>query len=523
MSFHEKQKKIELLLNETWYKLFVNDLNSVEPFTVAYNEVIKLFILKFRVSLKNLLDSINYAKIPKHLIPIINTSIDDIARIVFKLIIPILFTGEEVNKTTFIIKIGESLFNNWVKLEYKKYLEKFKDIENKVLNVTERVSAGIMDFATFKKSFDYTDKDFLSMGDSIFNLIIDNDNAIFQIELNKSDPNNTKVFIKPTTKYNLLFENVTEVLGFKLPMLCPPVPWSKEKYGGYLYNQENYKNPLIIPSKKSTYESVINNDIIYNTVNYMSNIPFKINKDVLSFILINSEALGIKNELHPKTSLIYKAPFKLKKEITSFNSLFYLHKNILGLANLFSSLDEFYFVLQLDWRGRLYCDTSYLNFQGNELAKSLIKFKCGGIIDEKGLYFLKIYGANAYGLDKKSFSNRIQWVDNNQDNIINMNIDFILKASEPFIFIAFCFKYREYLKDPNNFLSTLPIMLDASCNGLQHLAAMVGESSIAKNVNLFESSVNDKPMDFYQFSLELINKNYMNLVEIIYYMYVYLN
>jgi DNA-directed RNA polymerase len=51
---------------------------------------------------------------------------------------------------------------------------------------------------------------------------------------------------------------------------------------------------------------------------------------------------------------------------------------------------------------------------------------------------LYIYGASLYGLDKINFENRISWVLDNMNNIINMNIDFILKASSPFSFASFC-------------------------------------------------------------------------------------
>ena len=60
-----------------------------------------------------------------------------------------------------------------------------------------------------------------------------------------------------------------------------------------------------------------------------------------------------------------------------------------------------------DWRGRIYTDNSYFSFQprsdGGELARSLIMFKDGQVLNDKELENLKIYTANCFGLDKLSY------------------------------------------------------------------------------------------------------------------------
>jgi DNA-directed RNA polymerase len=61
----------------------------------------------------------------------------------------------------------------------------------------------------------------------------------------------------------------------------------------------------------------------------------------------------------------------------------------------------------MDFRGRVYCIADYLNYQGIDLAKSLLVFSKGEEIkktDLKSINYLKVFGANCYGnkLDKKS-------------------------------------------------------------------------------------------------------------------------
>lgn len=56
----------------------------------------------------------------------------------------------------------------------------------------------------------------------------------------------------------------------------------------------------------------------------------------------------------------------------------------------------------------MYCTPSYLNYQSNDLAKSLLLFANPGIIKrnvKQDINYLKVYGANCYGhgLDKQSF------------------------------------------------------------------------------------------------------------------------
>lgn len=67
----------------------------------------------------------------------------------------------------------------------------------------------------------------------------------------------------------------------------------------------------------------------------------------------------------------------------------------------------------MDFRGRLYPRVTYLNYQGCELAKSLLLFARPGVIkktDLKGILYLKAYGAVSFGggLQKSSYDKRVK-------------------------------------------------------------------------------------------------------------------
>jgi len=78
------------------------------------------------------------------------------------------------------------------------------------------------------------------------------------------------------------------------------------------------------------------------------------------------------------------------------------------------------------------------------------------------------------------------------------------------LFTAFCFEYTRFLESLNNtsayFETHLPIQLDATCNGYQHLSLLSLDHDLAKELNLTKSSWTDKPIDFYDYTaVKLIN------------------
>jgi DNA-directed RNA polymerase len=311
----------------------------------------------------------------------------------------------------------------------------------------------------------------------------------------------------------------------KLPMIVPPKNYlsgeGKIQLGGYLLNDVLYTEPLFIENYDLVEKSeVLKENIIYKMVDNINSVSFSINHEVLDFILKN----------YKKYNLIidpfYTHPLELKSKLTvveireleSFNSRKKLEMDIINLALIYKNCLEIYLPVRLDYRGRLYCIVEYLNYQGIELAKALLKFSKGEKVylkNELSIKYLKIFGANCFGkiLSKKSFADRIDWVDNNVNNIINFeNGELLLKAENKLLFIAFCFEYKNYLlalnKKADFFITHLPIQLDATCNGFQHLSLLLEDVNLAKQVNLNNSSWEDAPEDLYLF-LTIKSKEYI--------------
>nr|YP_010697841.1 hypothetical protein P1S03_mgp04 [Porodaedalea chrysoloma]WCF76802.1 hypothetical protein [Porodaedalea chrysoloma] len=317
----------------------------------------------------------------------------------------------------------------------------------------------------------------------------------------------------------------------RIPMICPPKPYKLEKgqeyLGGYLLNDVSYTQPLIIENSNLVKQSkILDNNIIYDMVNNISSVAFSINQKVLDFILKNYKKYNLiidpdfVHDLNNKTKLSIQE----SKELESFNSIKRLESNILGLANIFRNVSKFYIPVRLDYRGRIYCSSEYLNYQSVELAKALLQFAEGDkvfLTDTLSINYLKIFGANCFGnkIDKLSFLDRIKWVDENKDNIIHFeNGELISKAENKLLFIAFCFEYNNFLEAETNkfnyFISKLPIQLDATCNGFQHLTLLLNDLFLSVKLNLAKSTWEDKPNDFYSFIALKIHNFFTKELEI---------
>ena len=91
------------------------------------------------------------------------------------------------------------------------------------------------------------------------------------------------------------------------------------------------------------------------------------------------------------------------------------------------------------------------------------------------------------------------------DNILQMKPEFILKAENKFVFTAFCIVMIKLNIDPK-YKVRLPVFLDATCSGIQHLAAIMRDIQLASNVNLIPQDDNHKVADIYNSLREPINE-----------------
>ena len=318
----------------------------------------------------------------------------------------------------------------------------------------------------------------------------------------------------------------------RMPMLIEPAPWVGPDDGGYFLPELRATTPLVIsdkhnPKKRMAMYKKANMPKVMSAINWMQSTPWRVNTRVLNVMQeIWAKNLGtgmppsqpfefppcpIARDVDPAT--LEGTPdgeaFDNWKEQTRYLhtkeaeriALCMMVSRNLRLAAEMDKQNEFYYVYRCDFRGRIYTATTGLSPQGPDQGKGLLQFATGERLGSRGLYWLKVHGANKWGEDKSTYDERVAWIDNRRDEWLAIAADPVAHraiwadADKPYQFLAFCFEYAEALRVGEDFRSHLPIALDGSCNGLQHFSAMLRDKVGGSAVNLVPSA---RPSDIYQ-------------------------
>jgi DNA-directed RNA polymerase len=185
---------------------------------------------------------------------------------------------------------------------------------------------------------------------------------------------------------------------------------------------------------------------------------------------------------------------------------------VLTDAERYLEEEEFYFSYQFDFRGRIYPIQQHLQPQSKSEVKALLEFADGYPIEnEEQLYWFLIHGANCYGYDKEEYDVRVAKIKEKADEVVLIAEDPIRyrnywkDADEPYLYLAWCLEYAQYLSNPDEFVSRIPIALDATCSGIQIYSGLLRDEVGAKAVNV----IGDTRNDIYQVVADKVN-HYLN-------------
>ena len=323
--------------------------------------------------------------------------------------------------------------------------------------------------------------------------------------LNRFHGDTKQVYLEINKEYISKLADSTIISPPSLPMICKPLIWSENTFGGYLKNATERRD-LITGSTFKHGHKIENRHNLYQAINYFNNIKFRVNNELLTYLekdgqflleyLINKE---IENTVYPEGQTNKNKNNKIKLAKLNIDIT-------LKIANVYSKI-PFYLPTNADWRGRVYTSSFFLSYQGSDFSNGLIQFWDGDTLTKEGLDNLYIYGANSYnenGINKKSLDTRIKWVIDNYNRILEMDKEFILKADSPLVFTAFCLNLIQLEKDSNTKIFT-PIFLDATCSGIQHFAGLLKDYDLGSKVNLIAQNDNDVVGDIYSFILDPVN------------------
>ena len=184
---------------------------------------------------------------------------------------------------------------------------------------------------------------------------------------------------------------------------------------------------------------------------------------------------------------------------------------------------DFYQEVEADYRGRLYFREPFLNFQGSDYARGLMVFSEGKDLGETGQWWLAVHTANSYNqsydideipewteadyyshlksegldsisVDKFTLEDRVRWTNENMETIIQAGDQrhFFPEAEKPVSFLACCLEWEGISRGVS--VSHLPIPVDGSNNGWQHLGAMSKDTRTGQLVGLVAQEIQK---DFY--------------------------
>jgi len=302
------------------------------------------------------------------------------------------------------------------------------------------------------------------------------------------------------------------------PMVVPPKPWVAIDDGGFL--APNNKIKLVKTGNPKANTALKNRDMpaFYDAVNKLQSVPWRINKDVYNVMRTlwktGGDMAGLPSsdleELPAKQWDAEETPdpnilkaWKAKAAEVHNTRIRNRSKRIsvgmkLSIAEKFLGESAIYFVWAADFRGRLYPIQGFINPQSDDSGRALLQFADGVPLTKEGAYWLAVHGANCFGADKASFPERYAWVKDNELDIQAcagdpLGYTWWTEADEPWQFLAFCFEWREWMHKGEDAVTHLPVSMDGSCNGLQHLSSLLLDGSAP--VNLVPRA---KPQDIYQ-------------------------
>lgn len=505
-------------------------VNAIEPLTAAIKELVSS-TYNGKPGKKSI--SVSYLR---------DTDPETVAYITSKTILNSLST--ETALPTIAIHIGNQIEDHLVLKKFKETNPDFFKRASKKVNKFSVESHQRKCMVNYTKVADVERKRFkheskLILGIALVKMFEENTGLIEIKTISIKKPQIIKASPKAIEQLNHLHSRCELMAPVYMPMVIKPAPWTTPTDGGYV----TQRLPIIKTHNKRYLEELQHIDMpqVYRSINALQETPWRVNTRVREVLLemyeSGSTLAGLPSremvELPPLPSPLtddstkedvkaYREghpeeweQFKVARKQAHENNKRRQSKlltmlKIITCSDRLKGYDQFWFPYQMDWRGRMYPVVGTLNPQGQDVAKGLLEFAEGKPLGETGVTWLRIHLANCFGVDKVSYEDRILWTLMHEDTIKAVAEDplgnlFWTEADgggKAWQFLAACFAYADYLKHGADYPCHIPVSLDGSCNGLQHLSALVLDTFGATNTNLVNA---EKPSDIYRIVADAVN------------------
>ncbi|MBI2898894.1 MAG: hypothetical protein HYY17_01790 [Planctomycetes bacterium] len=313
----------------------------------------------------------------------------------------------------------------------------------------------------------------------------------------------------------LLEEQEWLATPLRLPMVEQPRPWRGATGGGYFMVMGL---PLVKRQDETNGKLEADEvEIVCGAVNSIQETPWRINRRMLEVLrkawerkdpsLPSVEFRKLPPELNAGSATEEERSARGRERARGYaaNRAAAAHaiemRRRFRIADRFEREPELFFPHQLDHRGRAYPLPQVIHPQGDDIGRALIEFARGKPVGENGGKWLAVHLANTFGLSKLSYAERIAWANEHRDAILDSAARpleggrFWTTADKPWRFLAAAFEWVDFSKDGSRAISRIPVAMDGTCNGLQHMSALGRDSQGGQWTNLLPS---DRPKDIYQ-------------------------
>ena len=247
----------------------------------------------------------------------------------------------------------------------------------------------------------------------------------------------------------------------------------------------------------------------------LMNLPWKINRRVYEALVANKDMFVSEVPLEIEDDFDKLQEIRRVSKLMDFKIVTRKAKELLG--------HTFYQEVEADYRGRIYYCEPFLNFQGSDWARGMLQFAEGKPITESGKWWLAVHtaasfnqsydideipewveadyrshleaeGLDSISVDKFTLEDRVRWTNENMEVIIEAGRSglFADGAEKPISFLACCIEWYNISRGET--ISFLPVPVDGSNNGWQHLGAISKDRKTGSLVGLVPSEIQS---DFY--------------------------
>ncbi|KVO83293.1 hypothetical protein WL21_09685 [Burkholderia ubonensis] len=252
-------------------------------------------------------------------------------------------------------------------------------------------------------------------------------------------------------------------------------------------------------------------------LNHIQKTRWRINRDVLD-VALKCKARGLEVSGFPsaeeiplpeypahldKMSPEFKTHIRERERIHTENARNAgMRLKLWGLLQMAEELADFpalWFPHYADFRGRFYPRPQDLHTQGDSLVKGLLEFSEPVAITDRGWYWMRVNAANYFGQDKLPLDERAQWTLDHLEGILAVATDplddhkafeFWSTCDSPWEFLAACCEVKRVCDfmlangTCEGYGSRMVCRYDATCSGIQHLAALMKDEKSGVRVNV---------------------------------------